>query len=214
MISNPSQLTDAHASLVLDASALLNLMGTGFAREILQALSRPVFVTSEAAGEVKRNPRDGQPAEILVRELETDGLLRVVKISEHAYEVFIDLVGAESPDDLDDGEASCIAHAEEIRATAVIDENKGTRIALARNRIAGCLHSLDLLASTVVTDRLSRADVRDAVTGALQFARMRVPRDCLGWVIDLVGRDVADQCPSIGRTAMQWHDNRRPNGGR
>jgi predicted nucleic acid-binding protein len=209
MISNPSRLTDTHASLVLDASALLNLLGTGFAREILQALSRPVFITSEAAGEVRRNPRDGQPAEVLVREVEAEGLLRVVEISGHAYEVFIDLVGAQSPDDLDDGEASCIAHAEEVRATVVIDESKGARIALARNEVAGCLHSMDLLASAAMTDKFSQADIRAAVTGALQFARMRVPRNYLEWVIDLVGWDLASQCPSIGRTAMRWHDNRK-----
>jgi hypothetical protein len=91
----------------------------------------------------------------------------------------------------------------------VIDERKGTRIALARNGGAGCLHSMDLLASTVMTDKFLQADICAAVTGALQFARMRVPQDYLGWVIDLVGWDVASQCPSIGRTAMRWHDNRK-----
>src|SRR3712207_8487184 len=44
-----------------------------------------------------------------------------------AYEVFLGLVSAPSPEGLDDGEAATVAHAAEAHGVAVLDERKGDR---------------------------------------------------------------------------------------
>lgn len=143
------------ASLVLDASSGLNLLGTGCAAEILRALPHEVVVTDKALYEIERDPLTGTPGSFVMEQLRAAGLLRVVNLSEPAYACYLSLVGAPSPDGLDDGEAATVAHAIDVGAAPVLDERKATRI-------AGSLCSstpvctLDLIAHSFVMKTIRR----------------------------------------------------------
>jgi hypothetical protein len=112
--------------------------------------------------------------------------------------VFLELAGANPPDDLGDGEAAMIAQSFDIGAVPVIDERKATRISLSLRPKHPILHTIDILACSEVTAALSRQELGDIVYAALFHARMRVPIPCRDWVGALVGPERARGCPSLG----------------
>lgn len=198
----PSRLVDEFAPLILDASSVLNLLGSGRARDILTVLRRQALITAQAAGEVGRDPLTGAPGSDVLEELAGDGLFRTVRLSDNAYEVFLGFVSAPSPEGLDDGEAATVAHAAEVHGVPIIDERKGTRIAATF-----CAHpplcTLDVFASVRVHDALGTAGLADAVHSALLRARMRVPDPFRDWVLGLLSPDQLRACPSIPRSWLR-----------
>ncbi|NBC15652.1 MAG: hypothetical protein GVY09_20365 [Gammaproteobacteria bacterium] len=50
--------------------------------------------------------------------------------------------------------------------------------------------------------RMSAERVRGLLLAALQRARMSVPPEDIDWVIELLGVELAEQCPSIRRSAI------------
>ena len=144
MNSNPSRLSSRTPTLVLDASVLINLLGTGQPEIVLRTLKREVIVEEITLAEVCLDPITGRSADQLLTSLRSDNLLGVAQMSDAAYEYFLALTGATPPDDLDDGEAATIAHAIDIGAAAVIDERKAVRVAAMFRRELPILASMDL----------------------------------------------------------------------
>lgn len=199
MISSPSRLNEpSHSSLVIDASVVINLLGTGNAAEVLRSLGRKTLVDHLALSEVTRNPLNNCSASEVLAELIDAGLLHPVRLSDEKYEIFLELTGAPPPNDLDDGEAATLAHAIQDSVVAVIDERKATRVAALRTEPPVLLHTLDLLSSRILTATLSQSTISDFVHGALLHARMRVPYPFRPWVVGLLGPDRTRECPSIG----------------
>ena len=192
----PSCLVDGDSSLVLDASSGLNLLGTGCAADVLRVLRRDAVITAQAADEVGRDPLTNEPGRDALERLASAGLLRVVRLSIPAYEHYLALVSAPSPDGLDDGEAATVAHAAEVQGIPVLDERKDTRIASPLCAQAPAC-TLDLLSHWLVLDLMGTAAVADAVHSALLHARMRVPVFFRPWVIQLLGVDRLRMCSSI-----------------
>ncbi len=99
------------SEVVLDASVVINLLGTGVAKKILTAFEFKCAIDKLAVQEIVRHPRpDGDLKKelgLLVRE----GLIREVKLSDARYKDFLELVGAPSPDGLGDGEAATLVQA-------------------------------------------------------------------------------------------------------
>ena len=56
----PSKLHSDHKKLILDASVLINILGTGLSDVILQALNRIVMVDEIALREVTIDPFSGK----------------------------------------------------------------------------------------------------------------------------------------------------------
>lgn len=196
MVTNPSNLLSQHSVLVLDASVVLNLLGTGQATRILEALRRKVLMDEHAIKEIIYDPFNGAPGEQAIAALATAGLIKRHRLTTPAYELFLELTGALPPDDLGDGEAATIATADHAHAIPVIDERKARRIVSARTPTTTVLHTIDLLAYPAVVKAFNH-EVGDIVYGALRHARMRVPEDCRAWVLDAVGLERAKQCPSL-----------------
>lgn len=196
MTLSPSRLADGVCSLVLDASSGLNLLGTGRAPEVLRAFPHEVIMTKVAAGEVGRDPLEGTPGDVVLGRLQTAGLLRIDVLSDTAYLHYLELVGAPSPDGLDDGEAATVAYAAEVGAVPVLDERKGTRIAIPLCA-SPPICTLDLLSHPRLRTELGDAGVADAVHSALLHARMRVPQEFRAWVVDLLGADRLRECSSV-----------------
>ena len=113
--------------LVLDASVLLNLLATGNAPEILNALGVPCWVEERTAAEVRRSPgerTDSMP----LRALFDDGYLQSCRMSPAAYDVYISLISGPSAHALDDGESAAIAVAATGLGSVVLDDKKARRI--------------------------------------------------------------------------------------
>jgi predicted nucleic acid-binding protein len=195
---SPSRLTDLHDTLVIDASVAINLLGSGSPDELLRVLQRRVVIEEAARNEVWRNPINRQPARGALDRLVDDGLLRYQRLSDRAYSVFVELTGADPPDDLGDGEAATIAHAEDIAATIVVDDRKAERIAVTRGSSVAVLSTLDVLSAAAVVGTLDRDRLADLTTAMLQNARMRVSTRFREWVTGLIGPERAAQCQSLG----------------
>ena len=108
----PSRLTETHRSLVLDASVVLNLLGSTRLKDVLRCLGRHVLIEDTALAEVRINPVGGGSALDPLEALRSEGLLAFAALSDPARLSFLDMTGAEPPHDLDDGEAATIALAE------------------------------------------------------------------------------------------------------
>jgi predicted nucleic acid-binding protein len=195
---SPSRLTDHHEILAVDASVAINLLGSGGPIELLRPLHRPLIIEETARDEVRRNPADGRPAREALDKLAREGLLVYARLSDRAYTVFTELTGAAPPDDLGDGEAATIAHAEDISGTVMVDDRKAERIALARSLPLEVLSTVDLLSSIAVVQALSKDSLISLTMAMLQNARMRVPARFREWIVSLIGPVRAAQCPSLG----------------
>jgi predicted nucleic acid-binding protein len=198
MILTPSNLTATHSDLMLDASVLINILGTGRSDIILKTLNRAVKVDKVAFDEVTVDPFTMKSPAGILSELRKQKLIEVVSLNESAYDIFLELAGAEPPDDLDDGESATLAHASCSNYAAVIDERKATRIAGARFPKVPLLNSLDLLAAPEMFQVHSRETVAEVIYLALRTARMRVRQSERAWIVALLGNGRANECPCLG----------------
>ena len=199
MSERRSRLDDADLLLVLDASAVINLLGTSHAASLLRALARTSVVEQTAWREILRDPLTGKSAAEPLKALVGAGLLERQQLATEAVPVFLDLALAPPPDGLDDGEAATLAHAAHIGGTAVIDEKKAIRICGEKLPKLRVVSTLDLLSHRVVAQALGRPTLADAVYSALKKSRMRVPVEFRRWVLQWIGKDRASDCPSLGR---------------
>lgn len=165
---------------------------------VLSALDRTIIMDEHAMREVIYDPTTGASGTQALAALTTAGLITQSRLNTQAYEVFLELTGASPPSDLDDGEAATIATALQAHAVAVIDERKARRVIAAQQRSLALLHTIDLLSADPVTEALTQQDLAEAVYSALRNARMRVPDECLAWVVSVVGDARIRTCPSIG----------------
>ena len=111
---------------------------------------------------------------------------------------FLELTGAEPPDDLDDGEAAALAVGETLSLPVALDEAKGRRVARERLPDVRLLSSAEIFAMPEVAVALG-AQLVEAMFSALVNARMRVLPDHEEWVRGLLGEARVAQCPSLRR---------------
>ncbi|MGA2737988.1 MAG: hypothetical protein ABSG65_11120 [Bryobacteraceae bacterium] len=161
-------------------------------------LNRKVLIDALTLKEVTSDPFSKLPGRVAMESLIRSGLISPARLSESAFETFLELTGANPPDDLGDGEAATIAQSFDIGAVPVIDERKATRIALALRPAYPILHTIDILACSMVTSALSQQEIGDLIYAALFHARMRVPAPCRDWVYALIGPERAKSCLSLG----------------
>jgi hypothetical protein len=185
--------------LVCDASVLINLIATDRAQTILAAIGRPRVIVDWTMQEVFRDPRDGTPARGFLTSLVRAGGLVEATLDASGLDLFLDLVGATPPDDLSDGEAAVIAHANSTGSAVVIDERKASRICRRRFPSIELLSTVDLFRNPDVQASLGHT-LGDAIFRALNLARMGVPVEHREWVAKIVGIDRLDGCPSFKRT--------------
>lgn len=185
--------------LVVDASVIVNLLGTGMPAQLLRSLGMRVLIAAEAFGEVRRHPILGEPIGPVMAALASDGLIEQVQLGSQGRVYFLELVANDLSGGLDDGEASTIAAALEHSkdAVVVIDEKKAARVLSERWPERRCVSTVTLLSQPCIRSDLSDQAFADAVFSALKHARMRVPADGLDWIVELVGPGRAAQCPSL-----------------
>lgn len=193
----PSCLTDSNVRLVIDSSAAINITATGCAVQLVKALPNEIVVVDTVIAELEQGRRKGRPHPELFGQLVAAGHVTVVGLNEAASGDFEDLVIGPAVSTLDDGEAATLAFAVNDGAMPIIDERKAARICQKRfpRILMGC--TADLLAHRDVEVALGKRALSNAVFSALQGARMRIPPQYTGWVVDLIGADRAATCNSL-----------------
>ncbi|MBD1253882.1 hypothetical protein IDX02_32855, partial [Pseudomonas aeruginosa] len=141
-----SCLTNQRTALVLDASVIINLLATGHAGTILQALSVPLIVTDNVVREIGQGTVNGRPEPELLAELTSNQVLKVNELAGTALESFFDMVSGHTSSSLGDGEAATLAFAHHNGLFAAIDEKKATRIAAERFEALRLVTTVDILA--------------------------------------------------------------------
>jgi predicted nucleic acid-binding protein len=198
-----SCLNDTSGLLIADASVAINLNATGCPADILHALPYRVALVNIVRSELELGRERGRRDAELTQALIESKHLELVGLGETGLEHFEELVVGSAADTLDDGEAATLAYALEVGATAVIDERKALRICASRYSGLLTASSLDLFGHPEVLKALGEARLAEAVFGALREARMRVTDPHLVWVVELIGRERAFQCPSLPRKARE-----------
>ena len=182
--------------IVADASALINLVASGTAREIAQTLPVPLRVVRNVARELEGGRPRWRTSEQLMG-LEAGGLVEIVDLDSAALGYFEALVVGPASETLDDGEAATIACALTNDLVALIGERKAWRICRERFRSLTVATTIDLLLSSVTGRALGTTGVADAVFNALKDGRMRVPARHMERVVKIVGAERAALCSSL-----------------
>jgi predicted nucleic acid-binding protein len=191
-------------SLVLDASALINLLGTGMAGDLVKAANRRMFVEDYAFEELRRHPLPEQDLQTELAALLESRLLQRVTMDETARILFRELTDGDLTAGLDDGEAATIAYAVSHEATVpVIDEKKANSVFGRRWHSRMIVDTITLLGQSSVSNAFTEERYSAAIHSALLHARMRVPTAARAWVAALIGDARSAQCPSLGRPALR-----------
>jgi len=184
--------------VVLDASVVINVLGSGQAEKILGALPGRRVVVEVTSRDITRHPLMPRSADDPLASLIAAGLLERIPLPEGSLIRFLELTGAEPPDDLDDGAAAALAVGETLSLSVALDEAKGRRVARERLPDVRLLSSAEIFAMPEVAVALG-AQLVEAIFSALVTARMRVLPDHEEWVRGLLGDARVAQCPSLRR---------------
>lgn len=190
-------------TIVLDSSAVINILACGQPARFLTALGCSVVIPRQVVDEISREPVQHSDNGDSFPSLLQAGLLLTHDLVDEHYLSFLDLVGAAAPHSLGDGEAATIASAEQLQCAAVIDERKATRIASNRRDANLTICTVDLYVYGFTTARCSRDEVASFVFSSMQYARMRIPAKREAWVIDLIGEDRARQCTCFPQRSLR-----------
>lgn len=196
-----SCLTDRDSILVLDASVIINLLATGYASAILQAVPTPIVVTDNVIREIELGTVNGRPEPKQLLELIHNQTLKTEELSGIALEHFFDLVSGSTAASLGDGEAATLALAHSNGFTAVIDEKKATQISSQRFETLRLITTVDILAYEPVRISIGDKALAVATLQALKHARMQVRDSQFDWIEKVIGRENVGLGPSLRRLA-------------
>lgn len=171
-------LTDEvpQGEVVLDASAIINILGTGCAVEVFQALGHKCLVEERTLKEVLRHPDPRLSVEDVLDDLQRLGLLEQVRMDDNEYGVFLDKVGSTLPRQLDAGESAAIAIASR-GACVAIDEKKARKRLLEEGSSLKVVSTLRLLIAAAARAGWPESRARELVVQAKAVARMGVPKE-------------------------------------
>ncbi|WP_284178039.1 hypothetical protein [Rhabdaerophilum sp. SD176] len=200
-MSSSNFLTDPRSVLVTDASVVINLNATGYARAIITAFPNRWVITANALAELLSGMRNGHNDARALQELIDAGIIDAVSLGDHGGKVYETLIDGSALRTLDDGEAATIGYAQEVGGIALIDERKAMNLCADSFPELLVVPTVQLLMHEAVIRALGRQGHVDAVLGALQKARMRVPPDQIARVLAIIGEKSAASCPSLPKAA-------------
>lgn len=186
-------MLDETLQLALDASVLINFLGSGIPDLLMQAYAGRTLVAEQVYREVYSDPgKRVQPREWL-ESLQARGLIEIVRLSGTALPYYLDF-GAVG---LDDGEAATLALALDRNAIPVIDEKRARRIYTSNYPGAKMLSTADLFYELSQRGALQEEVLRTALFHAIRVARMNIPPETVDWAIATIGPENAELCSSI-----------------
>lgn len=181
-------------TLVLDASVVINLLGTGQPVEVLAGLRQRCLIEQKTLQEVKRHPIPGFKLEERLEVLFRDGLLEVARMTDAEYDVFIELVHAPLGVRLGDGESAAIAIAPR-GASIVLDEKRARRRVAEMLPALATVSSLRLILTSAHRQGWTEQSVAAIVALARVHARMGVPKDDAALLAHLM-EELSTDCSS------------------
>jgi predicted nucleic acid-binding protein len=196
-MSSSSFLTNSRASLIADASVVINLNATARAAEIIKAVPNPFIVTENACAELEAGIRNGHRDHAQLLELIDAGVVRRASLGNAVMIVYESLIDGSTLRTLDDGEAATIAHAQEIGGVALIDERKARTLCTASFPHLQIASTVELLMHDAVAGAIGADGQVDALMNALTNARMRVPAEHIGKLTAIIGAERAASCSSL-----------------
>lgn len=162
--------------LVLDASAMLNILGSEAAADVLNGIGLPCIIESKVLHELTRHPVKGVAAKGSVVELCSRCDLQLVTMVDAEYSIFLSLVQEEAGRRLDDGESACLAVASQRALALVLDDNKARRVCANTFPEIPVVSSLRLFISVAKRNNWSISRLQAIVNAARTNARMDVPK--------------------------------------
>ncbi len=169
----PSDLLPS-TPLVLDASVIFNILATGFAADIIDAIGLPCIIEVRTKREVKRHPRpdaaSGDPLEPLI----ICGALQIATMSSTAYRFYLGLVSGDSAAALGDGESAAIALAADVNHAIALDDGKARAIRSRQAPHVATVSSLALIVGAAQASRWTEEKLRQAILDARKYARMGI----------------------------------------
>lgn len=162
--------------ILLDASAIINLLGCGDIAKVLQALGAPSIIEERTFKEVQRHPVPGFDHASLLEQLQQIGVIKIERMTRAEYQTYLSLVQGPIESRLDDGESAAIALT--FRGYPVIlDERKARSVVLKQFPHVRVCSTLRLLATAAKRGGWLLEELQQLVLSARRHARMGVPRD-------------------------------------
>ncbi len=171
---------------VLDASVIINLLGTKEPAAVLGALGHTCLVEQRTLREVCRHPVPGLLAEPILADLVSQGLLEVVRMTDDEYEIYLSYVSAPLGTRLDDGESAALAVAAR-GACVVIDERKARRRAAATAPNIVVMSTLHLILTSAHRAGWNVPRAKGLVEQAIKHSRMAAPKEEAALLANLLG---------------------------
>jgi predicted nucleic acid-binding protein len=162
--------------IVLDASAIINLLGCGDMQGVLVALGAVAVVEERTLKEVRRHPVKGLALEPVLDALRLAGTLEVARMTGLEYETYLLLVQGSLARRLDDGESAAIALTAR-GLPVVLDENKARDIVRQKFPAVRFGSTLSVMFAAATRAGWPVERVQQLVISAQRHARMGVPRD-------------------------------------
>lgn len=194
-----NSLYEAGATVIADASVVINLCASGAAEAILLGLPFRVAMAPGAIAEVTDDRRTGRADHIVLQRLLAAGKIEQIGLDAVEEEIFAGLVIGPAAETLDDGEAATIALGVSRRMTVVIDESKANSLCDRRFAALRRISSSDLFLAESVVSFLGAEAHAAALFDALRLARMRVHERHFHDVARILGMERLSQCSSLPR---------------
>lgn len=193
-----------NASLIVDASVIINLIASGIPKEIFASFPNLACVVDDIIlDELDRGNKNGHTDASALRALILDKTVKPVSMTDNCWAHFEDLVSGNAATTLDDGEAATLAYCATHQSIPVIDEKKANRICKEKYPKLFPLCSSELFMLAQRSGKIKDAQLAEAVYLALSKSRMRVMNDHAQWVVNLVGPQRAANCTSLPRSTRQ-----------
>lgn len=174
-------MTVGEVDHVIDASVAINILATTRGVEVLGALPGRCVIEERAAAEVTRHPRGITHAQGPLGELLSSGALKVVQMVSEDFELFVQLVGAPSPDGLDDGEAASLAWVVGHGGVLIVDDGKARRITRRDYSAVEMQSSVSVFRAWAERAKPTPAELATVLQDAKKHGRMRVLVDDRAW---------------------------------
>lgn len=184
-------------SLILDASVLINLLGTRRIDQLTRACPQALLVPMPALHEVTLNPVSKTSLGSEFDQLLADSRLRLIELKGHEADMVVELSSS-----LGLGESSVISVAKAREEAVVLDDKKAIGVA-NRLGVVDQFCSLDLIAQSAVESVLGEKEVQLAVFDALRFSRMRVLPHHHSWITGFLTQEQLNQCSSLKSSSLK-----------
>lgn len=161
---------------VLDASVVINVLGTGHAEQVLAGLGHPSLIEERTLREVLRHPLPGLNLAAALGGLRMRGVLLEVRMSDVEYETYLGLVSGSVGTRLGVGESAALAIATQ-GSCLVLDDRKARHRALIHAGAPPVASTLRLLLASAARQGWPVNRARDLVESARIHARMAVLKE-------------------------------------